>query len=223
MLIAEDLLLLATDDATGKSEISTMQLDPALAGAVLMELVVARRLDLHGEGRKAEVVVIDTTPLGDPILDPALQILIDKGPLKPVDAIGKLGKGLRESLYTGLEKRGILRRERGRVLGMFPTTRWPADDSRGEDELRRQITDVLVAGAEPTARIAAIVGVLTAADMLKAVVSKPELTAAKTRGQEIAEGNWATDSVRRSIQEMQAAMTAAVMVATTTTVMAGTH
>lgn len=220
MLIAEDLLLLATDDTTGKSEISTMQLDPALAGAVLMELVVARRLDLKGEGRKAEVVVIDTTPLSDPILDAALQILIDKGALKPVNALGKLGKGLRERLYTGLADRGIVRLDRGKIMGIFPTTRWPAQDSRNEDELRQQISNVLLAGAEPTARVAAIIAVLTAADMLEAVVEKPDLKAAKSSGEEISAGNWASDSVRKSIQEMQAAMTTAVIIATTTTVIA---
>ena len=53
------------------------------------------------------MVVIDRTPLGDPMLDPAL-LIVSEGAQKPVDAIGKLGKGLRESLYTALEKRGIL-------------------------------------------------------------------------------------------------------------------
>jgi len=129
MLIAEELLLLATDDATGKSSVSTMQLDPALAGAVLMELVVAGRVGLDGEGRKAQVVVIDEAPLGDPTLDPALQSLVEKAPIRPVSAIGKLSKGLRERLFNGLQDRGILRRESGKTLGIFPTTRWPADDS----------------------------------------------------------------------------------------------
>ena len=221
MLIAEDLLLLATDETTGKSSISTTQLDPALAGAVLMELVVAGRIGLEGEGRKAQVVVIDPTPLGDPTLDPALQTLLEKAPIRPVSAIGKLGKGLRERLYVGLQERGIVRRESGKILGIFPTTRWPADDSRHENELRKDITDVLVIGQEPTARVAAIIAVLTAADMLKTVVDKPDLKVAKERGKRIGDGNWATDSVRKAIQEMQSAMTVAVMVSTTAVVAGG--
>ncbi len=221
MLIAEELLLLATDDATGKSSVSTMQLDPALAGAVLMELVVAGRVGLDGEGRKAQVVVINEAPMGDPTLDPALQSLVEKAPIRPVSAIGKLGKGLRDRLYNGLQDRGIVRRESGKVLGIFPTTRWPADDSRHEDELRRNISDVLVIGQEPTARVAAIIAVLTAADMLRTVVDKPDLALAKERGKQIGDGNWATDSVRKAIQEMQAAMTVAVMVSTTAAVTAG--
>jgi hypothetical protein len=219
MLIAEDLLLLVTDDATGKSTVATTHLGPALAGAVLMELVVAGRVGLHGEGRKAKVVLIDNTPLADPTLDPALQILLEKGPIGPVTAIGKVAKGLRERLYTGLQDRGILRHERGKVLGIFPTTRWPAEDSRHETALRSTITDVLVHGHEPSARIAAIIAVLTAADMLKTVVDKADLTVAKERGKQIGDGNWATDSVRTAIQEMQAAMTVAAMAGTTAAVM----
>ena len=62
---------------------------------------------------------------------------------------------------------------------------------------------------------------LTAADMLKTVVDKPDLKLAKERGQRIGDGNWATDSVRKAIQEMQAAMSVAVMVSTTAVVVGG--
>jgi Golgi phosphoprotein 3 (GPP34) len=223
MLIAEDLLLLATDDATGRSAMSTMQLDPALAGAVLIELVLSRRLDLQGEGRAAELVVIDETPLGDPVLDPALQILLDKGPMKPETAIWRLGKGLRERLHTSLESDGTLRRESAKVLGIFPTTRWPARDSADEDDLRQRITGALLLGQEPEPKVALIISVLTAADLLGMVVEKPDLKAAKARGTVIAEGNWASDSVRTVIQQAQAAVMTAVMVSTTVAITAGSN
>ena len=221
MLIAEDVLLLATDDATGKSTISALQLDPALAGAVLIELVVAGRVNLLGEGRQAKVVVTDGTPLGDPVLDVALQSLIDKGPCKPVQAIRLLAKGLRARLNDLLEQRGILRRESGKVLGLFPTTRWPARDSGPEQDVRALVVGVLLNGQEPDGRTAAVISVLTAADMLKTVVQRPDIKAAKARGKDIGAGNWAGDSIRKVIQETQAAMTAAVMVSTTAAIAGG--
>jgi len=221
MLIAEDVLLLATDDATGKSTISALQLDPALAGAVLIELVVAGRVNLLGEGRQAKVVVTDGTPLGDPVLDVALQSLIDKAPLKPVQAIRLLAKGLRARLNDLLEQRGILRRESGRALGLFPTTRWPARDSGPEQDVRALVVGVLLKGHEPDGRTAAVISVLTAADMLKTVVQRPDIKAAKARGKDIGAGNWAGDSIRKVIQETQAAMTAAVMVSTTAAIAGG--
>lgn len=215
MLIAEDLLLLATDDATGKTTVSSMQLDPALAGAVLMELVILGRVNLEGDGRKARVVATDPTLPGDPVLDLALQTLFDLGPTKPVHAIGKLAKGLRDRLNDALVERGILRRESGKILGLFPTTRWPAQDQGPEAGIRASVVPALVLGQEPDGRTAAIISVLTAADMLRTVVDRPDHKVAKARGKEIGAGNWATDSVRKVIQEAQAAITTAVMVSTT--------
>jgi hypothetical protein len=221
MLIAEDLLLLATDDVTGKSTVSSVQLEPALAGAVLMELVVAGRVTIEGEGRHAMVVITDRTPLGDPVLDAALQSLIDKAPLKPGTAIHRLAKGLRDRLNSQLEEHGLLRRESGKVLGVFPTTRWPAQDSGYEAEVRSHVVGVLRDGLEPDARAALIITVLTAADLLTTVVDKGDLKAAKARGTQIGEGNWAGDSVRKVIQETQAALAAAVMVSTTAAIVGG--
>ncbi len=215
MLIAEDLLLLATDDATGKTTVPSTQLDPALAGAVLMELVMLGRVTLEGDDRKAKVVVTNAAPSGDPVLDVALQGLLDKGPVKPSQAIGLLGKGLRDRLNGSLAERGILRRESGKILGLFPTTRWPAQDQVREATVRDAAAAALVKGLEPDGRTAAIISVLTAADMLRTVVDKPDLKVAKARGKEIGEGNWASDSVRKVIREAQAAITTAVMVSTT--------
>ncbi len=221
MLIAEDVLLLATDDVTGKITVSSMQLDPALAGAVLMELVVAGRVTLEGEGRHAKVVVTDETPLDDPVLDVAVQSLIEKTPLKPGNAINLLVKGLRERLNARLEERGLLRRESAKVLGLFPTTRWPAQDSGYEAEVRGQVVGVLRDGQEPDARAALIISVLTGADLLSTVVDRGNLKAAKAIGKEISAGNWASDGVRKVIQEAQAALAAAVMVSTTAVVIGG--
>ncbi|MGS0685889.1 GOLPH3/VPS74 family protein [Nakamurella sp. GG22] len=114
-----------------------------------------------------------------------------------------------------MEKRGILRRESGRVLGLFPTTRWPAQDAGFEARVRGAVGAALVMGVEPDGRTAAIISVLTAADMLRTVVDKPDLKVAKARGKEIGEGNWASDSVRKVIREAQTAITTAVMVSTT--------
>ena len=49
MLIAEDLLLLLYDDQTGKPVTGSPGLDYALAGAVLIELTLNRKLDITSE------------------------------------------------------------------------------------------------------------------------------------------------------------------------------
>ena len=221
MLIAEDVLLLATDDATGKSTISSIQLDPALAGAVLIELVVAGRVNLQGEARPGEGGRRRWHPAWRSGARCRAAEPDRQGPAQARAAIRLLAKGLRARLNDLLEQRGILRRESGKVLGLFPTTRWPARDTESELEVRAQVVGALLKGQEPDGRAAAVISVLTAADMLKTVVQRSDIKAAKARGTEIAAGNWAGDGIRRVIQETQAAMTAAVMVSTTAAIAGG--
>jgi Golgi phosphoprotein 3 (GPP34) len=75
MLLAENLLLLVTDDASGRLRVPTDQLDPALAGANLVELTMMGRVDLSGAGgagKPGRLIVCDASPAGDEVLDAAL-------------------------------------------------------------------------------------------------------------------------------------------------------
>lgn len=49
-------------------------------------------------------------------------------------------------------ERGILRSEEGKILGIFPTRSWPAQDANHEAEVRRLITQTLVQGTTPDVR-----------------------------------------------------------------------
>ena len=49
MLLAEDLLLLLTDDTTGRLAVPRAPADAALGGAVLAELALMGKVDLTGE------------------------------------------------------------------------------------------------------------------------------------------------------------------------------
>ena len=72
MLLAEDLLLLLTDDETGKLDASGTEVDMALGGALLVELALLQRIDVAGpheqlpEGR---LVVRTHSPTGDVLLE----------------------------------------------------------------------------------------------------------------------------------------------------------
>src|SRR5690606_15009693 len=104
----------------------------------------------------------------------------------------KLATGLRERLLDHLAQRGILRKERDRILGLFPTTRWPAHDSTHEAELRAHLRRVLVDGVQPEPRLAALIALLHAVDAVPRVVGAADRKLAKQRAKAIAEGNWAS-------------------------------
>lgn len=217
MLIAEDLLLLAYDDETGKSVIDGTRLEYGLAGALLLELSVLGKVSVAGPGeavKRDRLVVRDATPAGDDVLDHALAELADDEGKKPKNVLGSLRKGLRGRLLDRLAGRGLLRQQSGTVLGIFPTTRWPAADASHEAAVRQRLQDVLVTGLAPDPRTAALVSLLLAVDGLRKVVPSEDRRAVKRRAQEIAEGDWAADAVKKAVQEVQAAVTGAILAST---------
>jgi hypothetical protein len=219
MLIAEDLLLLLYDDESGKPITGAPGLDYALAGAVLVELTMLGKLDIAGEGeeiKRGRMKVLDATPTGDAILDERLAYVADKPGKRPKDQIGRLSKKLREQLLARLAERGVLTADEGKVLGIFPVTRWPATDARHEAEVRSALESVLKVGTAPDQRTGALIAVLSALNVVpKIVTDAVDKKALKQRAKEIAESDWAADAVKKAVAEMQAAVTTAIVVSAT--------
>jgi len=221
MLLAEDLLLLVTDDASGRLSVPGAQADAGLGGANLVELTLLGNVDVAGEqdpGKPGRVIVRDPSPPGDEILDAALRTVSARQGSKPSAVIRPLGKNLRPVLYQRLAASGVLRAGRGRALGIFPTRTWPAQDPSHEAEMRQLVTQALVQPSAPDERTAALIALLHALKCEHKVVdprpyqlSRRQLRA---RAAEIAQGNWASEAVRKAIDEMMAAVAAASAAAT---------
>jgi hypothetical protein len=216
MLLAEDLLLLITDDASGRLAAAGSQVDAGLGGANLVELTLLGKVDITGEqdqGKPGRIIVRDPAPPEDDVLDAALETLAARQGSKPSAVIGPLGKNLRPVLYERLAAAGVLRAGRGRALGIFPTRTWPTQDPGHEAEVRQLVTQALVQPGEPDERTAALIALLHALRCEHKVVnpkpyqlSRRELRA---RAAEVAQGNWASEAVRKAIDEMMAAVAAA--------------
>jgi len=220
MLIAEDLLLLVTDDASGRLSAQEAQVDAGLGGANLVELTLMRKVDLSGEtdeGKPGRIVVLDPSPAGDEVLDAALEILSAHQGKKPSAVIKPLSKNLRRTLYERLAASGLVRAEQGRALGIFPVHRWPAQNASHDTEVRRLVTQALTQQTAPDTRTATLIALLHALKCEHKIVdprpyglSRRQLRA---RAEEIAEGNLASEAVRKVINEMIAAAAAAASTA----------
>jgi Golgi phosphoprotein 3 (GPP34) len=227
MLLAEDLLLLVTDDAIGRLSVSRWLVDAAqpgelvdagLGGANLVELTLLGKVDVSGEqdqGRRGRIIVRDPSPPGDEVLDAALQTLVKRQGRKPSAVIRPLGKKLRRVLYQRLAARGVLRAERRRVLGIFPVRTWPAADPGRKAEVRQQVTQALAGTAAPDERTAALIALLHAVrcehkvvDPRSCQLSRRQLRA---RAAEIAQGNWASEAVRKAIKAINEEIAAVVV------------
>jgi len=182
------------------------------------------KVDVTGEqdqARRGRIIVRDPSPVGDEVLDAALQILIARQGSKPSAVIKPLAKNIRPVLYQRLAASGVLRAEQGRALGIFPTRTWPTQDPSREAETRQLVTQALTQPTAPGERTAALIALLHAlrcehkiVDLRLYQLSRRQLRA---RAAEIAQGNWASDAVRKAIEEMIAAVAAASAAATAAT------
>jgi hypothetical protein len=233
VLIAEELLLLLTDDTTGKPVVGSTELEHGLAGAVLLELAMTGRVDVEpgkGLGRKERLVVVDASPSGEPVLDEALRRIAQKPGRKPDTVVGALRKGLRDHLYGQLVTHGMLRAEQTKVLGLFPVTRWPCVEPTRKQPLRQALYDALVVGVEPSPPVAAVISLLYAIRAVPKVVGRGagrwgssnssdrsdrlDKKRVQARAKQISEGAWAAAAVRRAVDAVNAATVAAITAAT---------
>lgn len=228
MLIAEDLLLLLTDDETGKLCAPSPHVDIAIAGANLIELTMRGKIELSpgGGGHRPErLLVRDATATGDQVLDTAVQRIAAHEEAGPAAALKALAKDLREELYERMAQRGLVRSHHHKVLGLLPRHTWPAEDAHHEGEVRRSIARVLTEPSGSDPHVAALVALLHALRCEDKVIdheglglSKDEL---RDRAATMASGQWASDVVRRTIDAMVAAVIAATTAATSTVVLPG--
>ncbi|HZR96786.1 MAG TPA: GPP34 family phosphoprotein [Gaiellaceae bacterium] len=218
-LIAEDLLLLLTDDRSGRLLAPSDDVDVALGGALLLELALARRVNVAGEGsrvREGRLFVTDDGPAGDPLLDEALAAVGAKEGKRPSDVVAGLGKGLRARLQARLAEQGLLRAETVKILGVVPSQRWPSEDSSHEDSLRAELVEALRAGRAADPRLAALVSLLHALKAVTKVFDAAEVGVTskelKAAAKQIADGDWASKAVREAIDAMLVAVIAATSV-----------
>ena len=219
VLIAEDLLLLLTDDRTGKLLVAANQADIALGGALLIELALAQRIDLAAEDgivRKGRLLVKDAGPTTDLLLDEALRQVAAKQGKTPKNVAAALAKGVRARLHDRLAERGLLHEETAKILGILPSRRWPSSDTTHEDSVRALLAAALRTGSTDDARTAGLVSLLHALRAVTKVVDPARLGIGKreinANAKRIADGDWASAAVRTAIDAMLAAIVAATNV-----------
>jgi hypothetical protein len=213
--LPERLLLISLDE-DGKPRDPRSSLANGLAGAALMELVLAGRLG-RDDGR---LVAPGGQATGDELLDFVLaEVRAQERPRKLKWWVSRLGSGgwgrepVRRRLIDKLTGEGVLGRGEERVLGLVPVTRHPPTDPAAADQERAAVREVLVDGRPPDAPTAALVALVSVCGLVDACVERPERRAARARAKQIAAGDQMGGAVRE-LQEEMAAMLAAVVAAT---------
>ncbi|MFE4632463.1 GPP34 family phosphoprotein [Streptomyces sp. NPDC056773] len=214
--LAEEITLLSLDDESGSVK-QRQAVGWAVAGALLLELVLAERVRVSGK----YLEVVDKSPTGEELLDGRAESIRAWMRGRPKRRVSEwLTKDQAKAIGAAVERltaRGVVVEEQRKALGMFPVRRYPEADGAVERALRERLAAAVQKGAEPDERTASLITVIHAADLHGLAFPGAPRKEIKARTAEIAEGQWAAESIRTAIRDMRLAM-AAITVATTATV-----
>jgi hypothetical protein len=183
--LAEELLLLAYDDQTGKATGSRIGLDLGMAAALMVDLALAGRI-AYVDGY---LKLIDSTPTGDAIADAVLTKAAQGEPHTPGQWLQRLRHGLRARVLEDLVARGLLQDVDETQMDYIHVHRYPTVEPSVEAEIRKRLAEALVTDQMPDERTAALCTLLTACRMEPALHLPPDQAAqAHSRLEAIASG-----------------------------------
>ncbi|MCY0951998.1 GPP34 family phosphoprotein [Streptomyces sp. H27-S2] len=205
--LAEEIMLLSLDDESGSAK-QREAAGWAVAGGILLELVLAGRVSVTGRFLELK----DTTPTGERLLDSRTALietwLRGRGKRRVTDWLTKDQPKAVAAALESLCERGVVTEERRKALGVFPVRRYPEADGAIEGELRARLRAVVLDGAEPDARTASLIALIHSAKLHRLAFPGTDRKQVAARMAEVATGQWAAESVRNAIRDMQLAMIA---------------
>ncbi|WP_424812706.1 GOLPH3/VPS74 family protein [Roseococcus sp. YIM B11640] len=177
--LPEEIVLLTLDEAGKPIGRLGLAADFALAGAVLMELSLAGRIDTD----LARLHLVNDEPLGDPVLDAGLRLVASQRDSRgAIMALAREESGLRGTVLDRLVARGLLRRQEGRMLLVFPTRRFLKPEDRAEPrEVQARLLRLIQGDELPEPREALLLGLARASALLVPLFSAPLLVARQER------------------------------------------
>jgi plasmid stability protein len=206
--LAEELLLLAYDDETGKAIGSRIGLDLGMAAAVLVELALAGRI-AYSDGT---IVVIDPSPTGGPIADDVLGRIAADTPHTPASWVQRLRHGLRDRVLADLCARGVVRDVDETAMGFIHLHRYPTVDASVEAEVRARLGKALSGEDQPDERTAALATLVSAVRMEPTLgLSDGEMKGAHQQLEKIGGGAGFTGSI--SLEESTIRPSVALVIA----------
>ena len=200
---AEEIVLLTLRDEDGKFvSVPVTSMQHALAGAVLMELALENRIDTDPEN----LVLIDSTPVGDSLLDPTLE-KIAAGEQHDarywVEHTAREADEIRDEALVRLVERGILEQHDERFLWVFRSRRYPVIDGREEREVKLRILGVLLSDEIPDPRDIVIICLADACGILRQLLPKRELAGVRDRIEQVRKLDLIGQAMAQAIHDIE--------------------
>lgn len=204
--LAEELLLLAMHEKKGTVLLRAQTALPyGLAGALIIELVEAGLLRLEGKNLVAAPGGYAQDELFEEVLAKVRSSKRVHSLKSWVLRMGRSGGKIKKRLLARLVEKRVLQREEHRVLGIFPSQKYPEADSRPEYEIRRRVTSGILRGSARDERTAALISLAYACDLIGLLFEKGERREAKKKAKEISKKQPVGSAVAHTVAAIRAA------------------
>lgn len=177
LTMPEEIILLLLDDKTGRPiGLPAPAGDYAVASAILMQLSLDGSIDTDPE----KLMVTSHKPSGDPVLDEALTIISTSVGMKDsrhwIVEIGRRADHFRGMILDRLVAKGVLRKEEGRFLWVFPDRRYPKATEGELDvmEVRARLRSVLLNDEIPEPHDSLMIGLARSTGIIPLILSAAE-------------------------------------------------
>ena len=172
--ICEQLLLLGLSEHGALDRLHEARLDYAIAGASLIDLSFAGRIDSD----PARLFVVDAEPTGDELLDEVLERIAGDEWNRPivywVSEISHYAHDLRRERLRHLRARAVIRTHNGRRQIEFRWGQDPQVDPEVAGCIREHVLDLLHSDAIPEPEDVALVSLARASGLFDVLLSKKE-------------------------------------------------
>lgn len=197
---AEEIYLLALDDATGKitSYSKEISVSYALVGAVLCELSQLNKIDTDIDN----LYVINKEPTGNKVLDEVLTTLSEPEENMPVYYWLKIllseAEDAEKLVLSQLIEKGILKQVDERVFWVFHSRSYPIIDNQEILNVEVRLRELVLGNDIPDPRDAIMISLVLACNLFENILSPKELRRAEKRIHSLAK----LDLVGREVIEM---------------------
>jgi Golgi phosphoprotein 3 (GPP34) len=182
LTLADEIVVLMLRDDTGaiRSECDSVA-NIAIAGGILMELALLGRIDTD----LTSLFIIDPKPVGDELLDPALQKIAAEPETRSsawwIRVLGLHSGDLSAKVLERLVQAGILRAEDRQFLWVFSRRAYPQNTGREEREAKTRLVSVMFNDDVPDARDTLLLGLAESTGVLNAIMSPEDLRKTSSR------------------------------------------
>lgn len=208
----EKFLLIAHHPEKGRFMIPQIYVQYGIAGALLMDLTLAGRIDLA----EKKLILKPSKTTADPVMNEAITLMSQSQMARKADywvrRLATRYNRYKWQVLQGLADRRMVRIEHRKFLGLIPYRQSYLIESYTRSNIIRQLkSDILAYTREPSSASMAVAGLIEACKMYRILSDdREEVKNLKTQLKKITRDNPVSDILSQTIRQVQVAIIAGV-------------